>query len=160
APGVKVREHVRVVRCEERGVPNRPEPVDDVERPGDQEQDRDKERSAYTSHSELLSGDPGRATDAYSAAWFARTRVAPPRGITCPRARLAKCALAARFEMLDPHHLQRFVDAQDEGGTYPAVLAELRAGCKRSHWMWFVFPQLAGLGRSPVARIYAIASLA
>jgi len=62
--------------------------------------------------------------------------------------------------MPDPHHLQRFVDAQDRDGTYAAALAELRAGRKRSHWMWFVFPQLAGLGRSPVARTYAIASLA
>jgi uncharacterized protein (DUF1810 family) len=55
--------------------------------------------------------------------------------------------------------LQRFVDAQDAGGTYAAALAELRAGRKTSHWMWFVFPQLAGLGRSATARRYAIASL-
>ncbi len=55
--------------------------------------------------------------------------------------------------------LQHFVDAQDAGGTYDRALAELRAGAKRSHWMWFVFPQLAGLGRSETARRYAIADL-
>ena len=57
----------------------------------------------------------------------------------------------------DPHHLQRFVDAQD--GVIDTVLAELRRGRKDSHWMWFVFPQLAGLGRSPTAQYYGIASL-
>jgi uncharacterized protein (DUF1810 family) len=56
--------------------------------------------------------------------------------------------------------LQRFVDAQDSGSTYDTALAELRAGHKRSHWMWFVFPQLAGLGRSATAQHYAIADLA
>jgi uncharacterized protein (DUF1810 family) len=56
----------------------------------------------------------------------------------------------------DPFDLQRFVDAQDRGGTYAQALAELRAGAKRSHWMWFVFPQLAGLGRSATAQHYAI----
>jgi uncharacterized protein (DUF1810 family) len=61
--------------------------------------------------------------------------------------------------MADPHDLQRFVDAQDQGGTYEAALAELRAGRKTSHWMWFVFPQIAGLGQSPISRRFAIASL-
>jgi uncharacterized protein (DUF1810 family) len=56
--------------------------------------------------------------------------------------------------------LDRFVSAQDGGGTYERVLAELRAGLKRSHWIWFVFPQIDGLGRSPTARAYAIFSLA
>ncbi|MGY1748790.1 DUF1810 domain-containing protein [Modestobacter sp. SYSU DS0511] len=56
----------------------------------------------------------------------------------------------------DPFDLQRFVDAQEAGGTYAQALAELRAGSKRSHWMWFVFPQVAGLGRSPMAQRYAI----
>jgi uncharacterized protein (DUF1810 family) len=51
------------------------------------------------------------------------------------------------------------VIAQDAGGTYGHALAELRSGMKRSHWMWFVFPQLAGLGRSETARKYAISSL-
>jgi uncharacterized protein (DUF1810 family) len=55
--------------------------------------------------------------------------------------------------------LQRFVDAQDDGGTYRSALAELRAGQKRSHWMWFVFPQIAGLGRSATAQHYAISGL-
>jgi uncharacterized protein (DUF1810 family) len=59
----------------------------------------------------------------------------------------------------DPHGLQRFVEAQDAGGTYEAAVAELGAGHKRSHWMWFVFPQLAGLGRSQVSRRFAISSL-
>jgi len=54
--------------------------------------------------------------------------------------------------------LQRFLDAQQD--VYPAALAELRAGTKRSHWMWFVFPQLAGLGRSATARHFAIRDLA
>lgn len=53
--------------------------------------------------------------------------------------------------------LERFVTAQ--AGVYPAALAELRAGQKRSHWMWFVFPQIAGLGRSVMAAAYAIASV-
>ena len=56
--------------------------------------------------------------------------------------------------------LERFTDAQDQGGTYERALAELRAGRKTSHWMWFVFPQIAGLGRSATAQAYAIASLA
>ncbi|NEK57073.1 DUF1810 domain-containing protein [Geodermatophilus sabuli] len=54
--------------------------------------------------------------------------------------------------------LERFVQAQD-GGASAAALAELRAGRKRSHWMWFVFPQVAGLGRSPTAQHYAISGL-
>lgn len=55
--------------------------------------------------------------------------------------------------------LDRFVEAQDQGGTYERALAELRAGHKTSHWMWFVFPQIAGLGQSEMSRRYAIASL-
>ena len=62
--------------------------------------------------------------------------------------------------MTDPHDLSRFLSAQDRDGTYERALAELRAGHKTSHWMWFVFPQIAGLGRSPTAHHYAIASLA
>jgi uncharacterized protein (DUF1810 family) len=61
--------------------------------------------------------------------------------------------------MQDPHRLQRFVDAQDDGDTYQAALRELRDGRKRSHWMWFIFPQIAGLGQSPTSRRYAISSL-
>jgi uncharacterized protein (DUF1810 family) len=54
--------------------------------------------------------------------------------------------------------LARFIDAQ--AGSWPAALAELRAGRKQSHWMWFIFPQLAGLGTSPMAVRYAIDSAA
>jgi uncharacterized protein (DUF1810 family) len=61
--------------------------------------------------------------------------------------------------MDDPYDLARFVAAQDAGGTYERAIAELRAGRKTSHWMWFVFPQIAGLGQSPTSRHYAISSL-
>jgi uncharacterized protein (DUF1810 family) len=60
----------------------------------------------------------------------------------------------------DPFLLERFVAAQDEGGTYQRAVAELRAGAKVSHWMWFVFPQIAGLGHSHLAQRYAISGLA
>jgi uncharacterized protein (DUF1810 family) len=59
----------------------------------------------------------------------------------------------------DPFDLQRFRVAQQQGGTYATALAELRGGRKRSHWIWFVFPQLDGLGTSSMARRYAIRSL-
>ena len=65
-------------------------------------------------------------------------------------------AARVTVRMDDPHHLARFVDAQAD--SYPRALAELGRGHKTSHWMWWVFPQLAGLGRSPTARNYAIAS--
>ena len=55
--------------------------------------------------------------------------------------------------------LVRFVEAQDSGGTYATALAELRRGRKTSHWMWFVFPQIAGLGQSPTAVYYGIRGL-
>jgi uncharacterized protein (DUF1810 family) len=55
--------------------------------------------------------------------------------------------------------LQRFVNAQDGGDAYRHALLELRQGRKASHWMWFVFPQIAGLGRSEMSRRYAIANL-
>ena len=58
----------------------------------------------------------------------------------------------------DIHDLQRFVDAQQ--AVYPTVIAELAAGRKRSHWMWFIFPQLAGLGSSAMAHRYAIKTAA
>ena len=57
----------------------------------------------------------------------------------------------------DPFDLQRFVDAQAR--VYDTVLGELRDGRKRSHWMWFVFPQLRGLGSSPTAVRFAISSI-
>jgi uncharacterized protein (DUF1810 family) len=56
--------------------------------------------------------------------------------------------------------LERFIRAQDRGGTYQRAVAELRNGRKTSHWMWFIFPQIAGLGRSAMAQAYAISDLA
>ncbi len=58
--------------------------------------------------------------------------------------------------MTDAFDLKRFVDAQ--APVYPGVVAELRRGRKQSHWMWFIFPQLAGLGHSPMAQRFAIGS--
>ena len=58
--------------------------------------------------------------------------------------------------MSDAYDLQRFVAAQDE--VYTTVLGELRAGEKRGHWMWYIFPQIAGLGQSAMAKKYAITS--
>ena len=55
--------------------------------------------------------------------------------------------------------LARFVDAQDAGGIYDAALRELRAGRKRTHWMWFVFPQVEGLGRSSTAQHFGVRGL-
>jgi uncharacterized protein (DUF1810 family) len=55
----------------------------------------------------------------------------------------------------DPFNLQRFVDAQGRG-AYEQALGEIRAGDKRSHWMWFIFPQSATLGRSPTAKLYGL----
>jgi uncharacterized protein (DUF1810 family) len=60
--------------------------------------------------------------------------------------------------MKDVYNLQRFVDAQ--AGVYEGACAELRRGRKTGHWMWFIFPQLRGLGFSPMAEYYGIASLA
>jgi uncharacterized protein (DUF1810 family) len=57
----------------------------------------------------------------------------------------------------DPHDLERFVDAQE--GVYDQALSELRRGHKTGHWMWFVFPQIEGLGRSSTAQRYAISGL-
>jgi uncharacterized protein (DUF1810 family) len=59
----------------------------------------------------------------------------------------------------DPYDLARFVIAQDRDATYDHAVEELRRGRKTSHWMWFVFPQLDGLGRSSMARRFAITSL-
>jgi len=60
--------------------------------------------------------------------------------------------------MDDPFDLQRFVDAQ--ASVYQRVLTELQSGRKASHWMWFIFPQIKGLGSSPMANKFAIASRA
>ena len=61
--------------------------------------------------------------------------------------------------MSDPYRLDRFIKAQDQNGTYQRAAAELRAGRKVSHWMWFIFPQIEGLGFSAMSREYAISSL-
>jgi uncharacterized protein (DUF1810 family) len=61
--------------------------------------------------------------------------------------------------MDDRYDLERFVVAQNDGGTYDRALAELRRGSKSGHWMWYVFPQIAGLGFSAVSQRYAIGSL-
>lgn len=58
---------------------------------------------------------------------------------------------------MSSHDLQRFLDAQQP--VYTDALEELRAGRKRSHWMWFIFPQIEGLGRSETARFYALANI-
>ena len=59
--------------------------------------------------------------------------------------------------MNDPCNLQRFIDAQD--GIFEQAIDELRRGRKQSHWMWFIFPQLAGLGRSPTAQFFGLSSI-
>jgi uncharacterized protein (DUF1810 family) len=62
-------------------------------------------------------------------------------------------------EAKDSYRLERFVAAQDRGSRYQRAVAELRAGERVSHWMWFTFPQIAGLGHSETARLYAIGSV-
>ena len=69
-------------------------------------------------------------------------------------ARLRQIMSGTTSTPADPFHLERFVAAQE--GLYEQALAELRKGKKRSHWMWFIFPQIAGLGSSSTARFYAI----
>jgi uncharacterized protein (DUF1810 family) len=75
-------------------------------------------------------------------------------------ARIAACSRPTRLTtgdpMPDPFDLQRFVEAQD--GVYAKIVTELSAGRKQSHWMWFIFPQVAGLGFSAMAQRYAISS--
>ncbi|HSZ43261.1 MAG TPA: DUF1810 domain-containing protein [Trebonia sp.] len=61
--------------------------------------------------------------------------------------------------MSDPYRLQRFMSAQDQRGTYQRAVAELRGGRKTTHWMWFVFPQVTGLGSSAMAQEYALSGL-
>jgi len=63
------------------------------------------------------------------------------------------------MEPTDQFDLDRFVEAQDEGGTFDRALEEIRAGRKTTHWMWFVFPQIKGLGQSRTARHFAIDSI-
>ena len=61
--------------------------------------------------------------------------------------------------MQDTYRLQRFVEAQDHSGGYDQALREIRAGRKDSHWIWWVFPQIVGLGRSSTSREYSISSI-
>jgi uncharacterized protein (DUF1810 family) len=62
--------------------------------------------------------------------------------------------------MEDPYRLDRFIDAQNDSGEYQSVVSELQNGRKLGHWMWYIFPQVRGLGRSWMSHKYAIASLA
>lgn len=62
--------------------------------------------------------------------------------------------------MTSQYQLERFIDAQDGNGTYEQAVSELRSGRKVGHWMWFIFPQIAGLGHSSMSRKFAISSLA
>ena len=61
--------------------------------------------------------------------------------------------------MHDPFNLARYVEAQDRGDSYKQALREIRDGAKRSHWIWWVFPQLRGLGGSPTSKEYSINSI-
>ncbi len=70
---------------------------------------------------------------------------------------MASVACEMGADMIDPYDLDRFVEAQH--GSYDVALGEIRRGRKRSHWMWFVFPQFAGLGHSAMAQRFAIGSL-
>ena len=87
-----------------------------------------------------------------------------PPGRTTPRAERSLTGTTTGYlpgMQTDPtgYDLERFTRAQDERATYQRALRELRAGRKTSHWMWFVFPQVAGLGRSDTARTYAVSGL-
>jgi uncharacterized protein (DUF1810 family) len=75
-----------------------------------------------------------------------------------PAALSPKGAHVHHVRVNDPHNLQRFIDAQRD--IYQTALAELHSGAKQSHWMWFIFPQLSGLGHSPTAKFFAIRSAA
>ena len=82
----------------------------------------------------------------------------PPNPSTGARISAAQALTVAI--MKDPFNLERFVAAQNGRGTYDRAVEELRRGHKTSHWMWFVFPQITGLGQSPISREFAISSLA
>src|SRR5438309_10311193 len=81
-----------------------------------------------------------------------RTRTS--NGSTRTTGNTSSCMAAA-----DPYDLERFVEAQDADGTYGRAVEELRRGQKTSHWMWFIFPQIAGLGQSQMSVTFAISSL-
>lgn len=76
-----------------------------------------------------------------------------------PERRLPHARRRREHGGVDEFDLERFVEAQDDRGTYQRALAEVCAGRKDSHWMWFVYPQLAELGRSPTATHYGISDL-
>ena len=80
----------------------------------------------------------------------------PDRGEMVTRILLIGALFLNILLMNDPHNLNRFILAQE--GDYETALREITAGCKRSHWMWYVFPQIDGLGSSEMARRYAIKS--
>src|SRR5262245_12424168 len=69
---------------------------------------------------------------------------------------VARFRSVRRPNMIDPHNLQRFVEAQNP--VFEKVCVELQEGHKEGHWMWFIFPQINGLGRSRMAKKFAIAS--
>ena len=71
---------------------------------------------------------------------------------------MLRCTRIEKVGAQDPYDLERFVRAQ--AGDYERALAEIRAGRKRSHWMWYIFPQIEGLGSSAMSRRYAIKGLA
>ena len=62
--------------------------------------------------------------------------------------------------MEDPYNLKRFLDAQNWSGSYETVVSELRSGWKAGHWMWFIFPQVTGLGSSHMSKEFGISSIA
>jgi uncharacterized protein (DUF1810 family) len=99
--------------------------------------------------------DPGASWEPQAAdSRLAQTAGAEPGGVFT-----SDLSAGTETMMGDPYNLQRFTEAQDAGGTYARAVAELRGGRKQSHWMWFVFPQIAGLGQSPASRRFAISSL-
>src|SRR3989344_3062959 len=120
-------------------------------------------RDSSTKSCGTMAGSPPRATCSCSTMYLrpiAGRADSPAPGSTraCSQAAPALPDRGRRAGAVMPGwDLERFVAAQ--APIYDRVLAELRAGRKQTHWMWFVFPQIAGLGRSPMARAYAIASL-
>jgi uncharacterized protein (DUF1810 family) len=125
--------------------------------------------SVWAAKSSCKAGIPPEATSArlaqcYDGVSLLTSGAAAPHGgysrIGChPRApSQADPPTGRKTDMTDPYNLQRFVDAQNP--LFGHIRAELRAGRKRNHWMWFVFPQIRGLGTSPMASRYAIASRA
>jgi len=80
----------------------------------------------------------------------------PTSDIICGRRGKSVAASSVLDDMTDPYDLNRFVRAQEE--TYEQALTELERGRKQSHWMWFIFPQLDGLGSNPISKLYSIKS--